>query len=36
MPAGTTAVAITLEPRGGMPRPTGPQVLYGDRLIEVL
>jgi anti-sigma-K factor RskA len=36
MPAGTTAVAITLEPRGGMPRPTGPQVLFGDRLIEVL
>jgi hypothetical protein len=36
MPSGITAVAITLEPRGGMPRPTGPQVLYGDRLIEIL
>ena len=32
MPAGTNAIAITIEPRGGLPLPTGPMVLLGDRL----
>ena len=32
MPHNTNAVAVTLEPAGGMPQPTGPQVLYGDQM----
>jgi len=32
MPHDTKAVAVTLEPAGGMPQPTGPQVLYGDQM----
>jgi len=32
MPHNTNAVTVTLEPAGGMPQPTGPQVLYGDQM----
>ncbi len=32
MPHNTNAVAVTLEPAGGMPQPTGPQVLQGDQM----
>lgn len=36
MPAGTVAVSITLEPAGGSPQPSGPQVLYGDEAMRIL
>lgn len=32
MPHDTNAVAVTLEPAGGMPQPTGPQILQGDQM----
>lgn len=32
MPHNTNAVAVTLEPAGGMPQPTGPQILQGDQM----
>lgn len=35
MPAGTRAVAVTLEPDGGTDRPTGPQLLWGDEAMVV-
>ncbi|MEO8502857.1 MAG: anti-sigma factor [Acidobacteriota bacterium] len=36
MPAGTTAVSVTLEHQGGSVLPAGPQVLYGDQMQQVL
>jgi hypothetical protein len=30
MPAGTSAVLVTLEPTGGAAEPRGPEVLFGD------
>lgn len=36
MPPGITGVAVTVEPRGGAPRPTGSMVLYGDEKMELL
>jgi anti-sigma-K factor RskA len=36
MPTGIEAVFLTIEPEGGMPNPTGPQVLYGDEKMQVL
>jgi hypothetical protein len=36
MPAGTVAVSITLEPAGGSPEPSGPNVLYGDEAMRIL
>ncbi len=35
MPAGTTAVAVTLERRGGVPAPTTPILLAGDRPVTL-
>jgi hypothetical protein len=35
MPAGTTAVSITLERRGGAVLPSGPQVLLGDQMQQI-
>jgi anti-sigma-K factor RskA len=36
MPRGTRAVVVTLEPAGGSPQPSGPQVLAGDQMQELL
>ncbi len=36
MPAGTKAVSITLEPAGGSETPSGPAVLYGDQVMQIL
>lgn len=36
MPHGTRAVAITLEPEGGVAQPTGPMVLYGDEVMQFI
>jgi hypothetical protein len=36
MPAGTTAVRITIEPLSGSPQPSGPSVLYGDEVMRIL
>jgi hypothetical protein len=36
MPTGTVAVSITLEPAGGSPEPSGPDVLYGDEAMRIL
>ena len=35
MPLGTKAVSITLEPAGGMPQPTGQEVLYGSEVMQI-
>jgi hypothetical protein len=35
MPAGANAVAVTIEPRGGLPLPTGPMVLLGDQIQSI-
>lgn len=36
MPAGTTAVLVSLEPAGSaLPEPTGARVLFGDRMVEI-
>lgn len=35
MPDGTNAVAVTLEPEGGMEQPTGPRLLWGDEAMVV-
>ena len=35
MPAGTTAISITLERKGGAVIPTGPQVLLGDQMQQI-
>ena len=35
MPLGTTAVSITIEPVGGMPHPTGQEVLYGSEVMQI-
>ena len=32
LPRGANAVAVTIEPRGGLPLPTGPMVLLGDQI----
>ncbi|MEJ2084076.1 MAG: anti-sigma factor [Acidobacteriota bacterium] len=36
MPIDTVAVMITLEPQGGSDSPTGPSVLYGDDVMQIL
>lgn len=36
MPAGTRAASVTLEPRTGTASPTGPQVLYGEEMTQIL
>ena len=36
MPAGTTAVSVTLEHQGGSVLPAGPQVLFGDQMQQIL
>lgn len=36
MPAGTTAVSVTLERKGGSVLPSGPQVLVGDQMQQIL
>ena len=36
MPADTRAVSVTLEPRGGVASPTGPLVLHGEELTQIL
>lgn len=36
MPVDTVAVMITLEPQGGSDIPTGPSVLYGDDVMQIL
>jgi hypothetical protein len=35
MPPGANAVAVTIEPRGGLPLPTGPMVLLGDQIQSI-
>ena len=35
MPRGTNAVAVTIEPRGGLPLPTGPMILLGDEIRSI-
>jgi hypothetical protein len=35
MPLDTTAVSITVEPEGGMPQPTGREVLYGSEVMQI-
>lgn len=36
MPDGTVAVNITLEPAGGSDAPSGPSILYGDEVMQIL
>lgn len=36
MPVGTKAVVVTVEPEGGTEEPTGPVVLYGDEVMQLL
>jgi hypothetical protein len=36
MPSGLTAIAVTVEPAGGSPQPTGQQVLFGDETMRLL
>ncbi len=36
MPEATRAVRVTLEPAGGSPVPSGPEVLYGDEVMRIL
>jgi Anti-sigma-K factor rskA, C-terminal len=36
MPAGITAVGVTLEPAAGVPRPSGPTVLFGNEKMSLL
>lgn len=36
MPPDVDAVSITLEPREGATRPTGPEILFGDEMVQVL
>lgn len=36
MPAGAVAVNITLEPAGGSEAPSGPSILYGDEVTQIL
>ncbi|MGH9362849.1 MAG: anti-sigma factor, partial [Thermoanaerobaculia bacterium] len=36
MPAGTELAAITVEPAGGVPQPSGPMVLKGEEKVKIL
>lgn len=35
VPPGTSRVAVTIEPHGGSPRPTGPTILVADRAVRL-
>lgn len=36
MPRGSVAVSITMEPAGGSASPSGPSVLFGDQMVQIL